>query len=122
MKFLRGLSWLVVVGLVGNTPTALLAQNPFAVNQTYCTTSVSPCVLTYHNNNNRDGSNPNETNFSASTLATKNPVGVARASTDGLIFAQPLYIHQMQWSDSKKHNIVYVATETFFDWFLCAFF
>jgi hypothetical protein len=113
MRFFQSLVWpVIVIALAyGSVPATVDAQNPFTVNQTYCTTSASPCVLTYHNNNNRDGSNPNETFFSASTLGSKNPVGVARASTDGLIYAQPLYIHQMQWSDSRKHNIVYVATE-----------
>lgn len=112
MKSFRNLPWLVVViGLVyGNTPATVKAQNPFTVNQTYCTTAASPCVLTYHNNNNRDGSNPNETYFSASTLKNDPPGGIALASTDGLIYAQPLYIHQMLWAGTK-HNIVYVATE-----------
>jgi hypothetical protein len=80
------------------------------VGQTYCTGS-TPCVLTYHNDNNRDGVNSNESILKASTLSASNhPVPQWLATTDGQIYAQPLYVHQMQTGGVAK-NAVYVATE-----------
>lgn len=50
-----------------------------------------PCVWTYHNDNTRGGVNPNETVFTpAANFANLTPTTF---STDGLIYAQPLYIH-----------------------------
>jgi hypothetical protein len=80
------------------------------VGQTYCT-GVTPCVLTYHNDNNRDGVNPNEGVLKASTLSSSNhPLPQWLAVTDGQIYAQPLYVHQMLLGSAAK-NVVYVATE-----------
>jgi len=78
--------------------------------QTYCGPNV-PCVLTYHNDGNRDGVNPNESVLKASTLSSSNhPVPQWLATVDGQIYAQPLYIHQLQVSGVGK-NVVFVATE-----------
>lgn len=78
--------------------------------QTYCT-GHTPCVLTAHNNNNRDGVNPNESVLKASTLSASNhPTPRWLATTDGLLFAQPLYIHQLSIGGSLK-NVVYAVTE-----------
>ena len=71
-----------------------------------------PCVLTYHNDNNRDGVNPNETVFKASTLNTTNhPQPKWLASTDGLIYTQPLYVYQIPIPGKGTKNVVYAATE-----------
>ena len=87
------------------------AQSPFSITQTYCT-GTTPCVTTYHNDNNRDGTNPNETTLSASTLGTSGhtPSPQYMVTTDGQIYAQPLYIKSMSINGST-HNAVYVATE-----------
>jgi hypothetical protein len=91
----------------------LAAQTPgrkLSVGQTYCT-GTTPCVLTYHNDNSRDGVNPHESTFKASTLSSSNhPVPQWLATTDGLIYAQPLYVHQLQINGGAK-NVVYVATQ-----------
>jgi hypothetical protein len=80
------------------------------VGQTYCT-GLTPCVLTYHNDNNRDGVNPNESVLKASTLSSSaHPAPQWLAITDGQIYAQPLYVHQMMFAQEPK-NAVYVATE-----------
>ena len=97
---------LVFIGLV----PAPKPQRILTPGQTYCTGSV-PCVLTYHNDNNRDGVNPNEGAFKASTLSSSNhPSPQWLATTDGQIYAQPLYVHQLLMNGAPK-NVVYVATE-----------
>ncbi len=81
-----------------------------ASGQTYCVGS-TPCVLTAKNDNNRDGVNPNESVLKASTLtSTNHPTPRWLATTDGLLYAQPLYIHQLQIGGVAK-NVVYAATE-----------
>ncbi len=80
------------------------------VSQTYCIGG-TPCVLTYHNDNNRDGVNANESVLKASTLSSSNhPLPQWLATTDGQIYAQPLYVHQIPIGGQAK-NAVYVATE-----------
>src|SRR5277367_6725965 len=97
---------LVFLGLGPNPKPA----RPLTPGQTYCTGS-TPCVLTYHNDNNRDATNPNEGAFKASTLSsTHHPAPQWLATTDGQIYAQPLYVHQLLMNGSAK-NVVYVATE-----------
>ena len=97
---------LVLIGLVP-VPKSERILTPV---QTYCTGS-TPCVLTYHNDNNRDAVNPNEGAFKASTLGPGNhPAPQWLATTDGEIYAQPLYVHQLSMRGAAK-NVVYVATE-----------
>ncbi|HXM59873.1 MAG TPA: hypothetical protein VN950_03385 [Terriglobales bacterium] len=100
----------LITAMVALGVGALAQSNPFTFTQTYCLGSAA-CVLTYHNDNNRDGVNANETILKASTLSTTNhPQPQWLASTDGLIYTQPLYIHQMLIG-SVHYNLVYVATE-----------
>jgi len=86
------------------------SKRQLSIGQTYCL-GATPCVLTYHNDNSRDGVNRNETVLKASTLSTTNhPQPRWLATTDGPIYTQPLYIHQIQIGGSVK-NAVYVGTE-----------
>jgi hypothetical protein len=97
---------LVLLGLGPNPKPA----RPLTPGQTYCT-GTTPCVTTYHNDNNRDAMNPNEGAFKASTLGPSNhPSPRWLATTDGQIYAQPLYLHQLMMNGAPK-NVVYVATE-----------
>jgi hypothetical protein len=81
-----------------------------SVGQTYCLTS-TPCVLTQHNDGNRDGVNPNESVLQASTLGTTAlPQPQWMAIADGQIYTQPLYVHQLLVSGAAK-NVVFAATE-----------
>ncbi len=85
------------------------AKRP-ALGQTYCAGS-TPCVLTYHNDGNRDGVNPNEGTLRASTLNSgSHPVPQWLATTDGQIYAQPLYVHQLL-VNGTAYNAVFAATE-----------
>ncbi|HEY4904078.1 MAG TPA: hypothetical protein VIH89_11440 [Candidatus Sulfotelmatobacter sp.] len=92
--------------------TVMAAPKPKGptVGQKYCTGS-TPCVLTSHNDGNRDGVNPNEATLKASTLNSgSHPVPQWLATTDGLIYAQPLYIHQLA-VNGTPYNAVFAATE-----------
>jgi hypothetical protein len=98
----------VLMSLVA-VPRPLKTQT-LTVGQTYCT-GVTPCVLTYHNDNNRDGVNSNEGVLKASTLSSSShPLPQWLATTDGQVYAQPLYVHQLQVGGQPK-NAVLVATE-----------
>lgn len=97
-----------ILPIVPHSPQA--PKSRLKPEQTYCSTS-TPCVLTQHNDGNRDGVNPNESVLKATTLnSTNHPVPQWLATVDGLIYAQPLYVHQLQVNSVAK-NVVYVATE-----------
>src|SRR5450759_1931644 len=92
---IRFLISLVACLVCGGNLVVVMANNPFTVQQTYCSAFVpaDPCVLTYHNDNSRDGVNAGEVDFFPNYFNHGTPTGVLLASTDGLIYAQPLYIH-----------------------------
>ena len=101
---------LVICSFVIRNFAAEGSKRKLTIGQTYCT-GTTPCVLTYHNDNNRDGVNPHESVLKASTLSSSNhPSPQWLATTDGPIYTQPLYVHQLQVSGVAK-NVVYVATE-----------
>jgi hypothetical protein len=82
--------------------------------QAFCKGKV-PCVPSYHNNDNRDGVNPYESKLSPSTNFSG--LKAQTVTTDGLIYAQPLYIHGLKAGNGKigvcpgTINTVFVATE-----------
>jgi hypothetical protein len=68
-------------------------------------------VLTYHNDNTRQGANTNEVIL---TLANVNVSTFGRLityTTDGLIIAQPLYVSGLLIPGQGTHNAAFVATE-----------
>lgn len=76
--------------------------------QTYCV-GPSPCVTTFHNDNNRDGVNPYEATLTVPTVT--NGVKVKFTQTvDGQIYAQPLFISNL-FVNGASHNVVFVATQ-----------
>src|SRR5580700_12080877 len=108
------LVWVLVVILVSVPTVRSIIQGtrerpPVTVGQTYCT-GRTPCVLTYHNDNNRDGVNPNEQTFLASQGI--NPVVTQEVVVDGQIYAQPLYIHKLLVpAEDTYYDMAFVATE-----------
>jgi hypothetical protein len=93
------------------------SPNGIVVQQVVCTSASPACVWTYHNDNTRGGVNPNESTLTPQNVA--NLTVLKSVTTDGLIYAQPLYISgigtKAQGTNcgggTKKRNMVYVATE-----------
>jgi hypothetical protein len=68
-------------------------------------------TFTYHNNNMRSGVNSNETVL---TPANVNPYQFGKLfsyALDGISFASPLYVTNVNIPGNGYHNVVYVATE-----------
>ncbi len=91
-------------GRTARTATAGLVSQA----QTYCAGS-SPCVTTFHNDNNRDGVNPYESTLTVATVSTGVSVKFTQ-TVDGQIYAQPLFIGGL-FVNGVSHNVVFVATE-----------
>ena len=91
------------LGVTNSLPailTVLPPPNPGALN-----------VLTYHNDNTRQGANTNEVLL---TLANVNVATFGRLITypvDGYIYTQPLYVANLVIPGLGTHNAVFVATE-----------
>jgi hypothetical protein len=72
--------------------------------------SSSGSVLTYHNDDARDGAFTQETTLTPSVVNSTQFGKLFSYSVDGQIYAQPLYLPQLTISGGA-HNVVYVATE-----------
>jgi len=97
----------------------LLATNAFGTNLSSAATLVVlsspnaavPNVLTYHNDNTRQGANTNE---SLLTLANVNVGSFGLLFSyvlDGYVYAEPLYVSGVAIPGQGIHNVVFVATE-----------
>jgi hypothetical protein len=67
-------------------------------------------VLTYHNDNTRDGQNTQETVLTPTNVASSTFGKVGFYSTDGKVDAEPLYLPGVSIGGST-HNVLYVVTE-----------
>ncbi len=73
--------------------------------------SAAADVLTYHNDNTRQGQDPNETILNPSNV---NPTDFGKLfgdATDGAIYGQPLYMANVSIPGQGIHNVIFVATE-----------
>jgi fibronectin type 3 domain-containing protein len=77
-------------------------------------------VFTHHNDVQRTGQNLKEYALAASTVSSATFGNLFNCSVNeggsvpGYTYAQPLYIANITMADNKKHNVVYVATESDF--------
>ncbi|HXC97901.1 MAG TPA: LamG-like jellyroll fold domain-containing protein, partial [Verrucomicrobiae bacterium] len=91
------------LGVTNGSPailTVLPPPNPSALN-----------VLTYHNDNTRDGANTNEVLLTPANVNVSTFGRLITYPTDGYIYAQPLYVSGLVIPGQGTHNAVLVATE-----------
>ncbi len=68
-------------------------------------------TFTHHNDNSRTGVNPNETVLTPANVNQAQFGELFSYPIDGLAFASPLYVANVNVPGSGFHNVVYVATE-----------
>jgi hypothetical protein len=73
-------------------------------------------VFTYHNNTERTGLNAQEYALSPLTVNARSFGLLFQCALDapGYVYAQPLYVANLTMSDGKRHNVLFVASES--DW------
>lgn len=71
----------------------------------------SVSVLTYHNDGQRTGLNPNETILTPSNVNASSFGKQFSYPVDGQVYAQPLFVSSLSNIAGGTHNVVFVATE-----------
>jgi outer membrane protein assembly factor BamB len=82
----------------------------FLISLWVATASAQVSVLTQHNNNSRTGANMNETFLKQANVNVSTFGKLFGMPVDGLVFAQPLYLPEVNLPNSGTHNVVFVAT------------
>src|SRR6185312_9061516 len=67
--------------------------------------------FTYHNDNLRSGLNANETVLAPSNVNQTQFGKLFAYNIDGLAYASPLYVANVNIPNQGVHNVVYLATE-----------
>jgi hypothetical protein len=103
-----------------HTVTATSVANSTAFASSSIAVTDLPGVYTHHYDPQRTGQNLKEYALSPSTLSSST-FGVLfscsvneNGTVAGYVYAQPLYVASLTMSDGKKHNVVFVATESDF--------
>ena len=67
-------------------------------------------VLTQHNDNSRTGANLNEASLNTANVNVSTFGKLFSMPVDGFVFAQPLYLPNVNLPNSGAHNVLFVAT------------
>jgi len=112
-----------IPGLTANTTYFFTARGTNAAgtvwaapSKTFATISTNPvqtlaAVLTYHNDNTRQGANTNETILTHANVNSNSFGKLFSRTLDGWVYAQPLIMTNVNIPAKGTHNVVYVATE-----------
>jgi hypothetical protein len=68
-------------------------------------------VWTYHNNNHRDGANLNETILNLTNVNATTFGKLFSYAVDGYVYAQPLYVPNLNIQGQGTHNVLFIETE-----------
>jgi outer membrane protein assembly factor BamB len=91
---------LVFLALLANSPAGLFAQTPTPVT-----------VPTWRYDLTHAGQNTQETALTPANVNVNSFGKLFTHTTDGVTYAQPLYVPGLRMSDGVVHNVVFVATE-----------
>ena len=98
---------IIDVETTGGSPSA--PSSPFASCLTVTNTSAG-AVLTFHNDDARDGAFTEETTLTPANVNSSQFGKLFSYPVDGQIYAQPLFVPQLSIGGAA-HNVVFVATE-----------
>lgn len=93
-----------------HTVTATTLDQAQSINATVYVTSF-PGMFTHHNDNFRTGQNLSETVLTPTNVNSANFGKLFSFVIDGISFASPLYVANVNVPGQGFHNVVYVATE-----------
>ena len=83
-----------------------------AIASLFCVSATAQVsITTYHNDNSRTGQNTQETSLTTSNVNSTQFGKLFSTTVDGYVYAQPLYVPNVQNIAGGTHNVLYVATE-----------
>jgi len=107
-SFAAFLAYALMLGCIGGSHENPPNIKPGPVNSPPASALIS--VLTYHNDDQRTGLNPNETVLNPTNVNAKSFGRLFSLAVDGQLYAQPLYVFALDIAGGT-HNVVFVATE-----------
>jgi hypothetical protein len=94
-----------------HTVTATSAASTTSSASMVVTVTDYPGTFTYHNDNARDGQNQQEIALTPSNVNVAQFGKLFSYPVDGQVYAQPLYVANVNIPGQGFHNVLYVATE-----------